>query len=91
MGEGDVKGVDVDNVTVSSGPSSVNVYNTDRRIHRTLEDRVEDLERMIYGEPKWSEIGLIKRQQRQLLLSQINVVINAIMLLLLVSYLFWIR
>lgn len=48
-----------------------------------------DLERLIYGEPKWSEPGMIRRQQRQLQYSQINMVLSTLMLLLLIALLIW--
>lgn len=83
-----VTGVDLENVQVSSGPSAVNVYNQGWE-KRSLEERVEDLERMIYGEPRWSEPGLIKRQQRQLWISQTNMAINIGTLVLLAVYLLW--
>ncbi len=90
--DGDVTGVDLEHVNVSSGPSSVNVYNNQqRRRHSSLslEDRVMDLERMVYGEERWSEPGLIKRQQRQLWISQANAVMNAITLIVIAVYLVW--
>jgi len=48
-----------------------------------------DLERLIYGESKWSEPGMIKRQQQQITISQINTALNAITLLTLVIYMLW--
>lgn len=60
-----------------------------QRSSYSLEDRVMDLERLIYGESKWSEPGLIKRQQRQLQISQINMTLNALMLLLLIAWMIW--
>lgn len=88
MPEGNVTGVDLQDVSVSSGQQNVNVYNQGRD-KRSLEERVEDLERMIYGEPRWSEPGLIKRQQRQLWISQVNMAINGLTLALLALYLLW--
>jgi hypothetical protein len=88
MPEGNVTGVDLQDVSVSSGQQNVNVYNQGRD-KRSLEERVEDLERMIYGEPRWSEPGLIKRQQRQLWVSQVNMAINGLTLALLALYLLW--
>lgn len=57
----------------------------------SLEDRVMDLERMVYGEKRWSEPGLIKRQQRQLWISQANMILNTITLVLLLLYAFLLR
>ncbi len=88
MPEGNVTGVDLQDVSVSSGQQNVNVYNQGRD-KRSLEERVEDLERMIYGEPRWSEPGLIKRQQRQLWVSQVNMAINGLTLALLALHLLW--
>lgn len=88
MPEGNVTGVDLQDVSVSSGQQNVNVYNQGRD-KRSLEERVEDLERMMYGEPRWSEPGLIKRQQRQLWVSQVNMAINGLTLALLALHLLW--
>lgn len=88
MPEGNVTGVDLQDVSVSSGQQNVNVYNQGRD-KRSLEERVEDLERMIYGEPRWSEPGLIKRQQHQLWVSQVNMAINGLTLALLALHLLW--
>lgn len=88
MPEGNVTGVDLQDVSVSSGQQNVNVYNQGRD-KRSLEERVEDLERMIYGEPRWSEPGLIKRQQRQLWVSQVNMAIDGLTLASLALYLLW--
>lgn len=88
MPEGNVTGVDLQDVSVSSGQQNVNVYNQGRD-KRSLEERVEDLERMIYGEPRWSEPGLIKRQQRQLWISQVNMALDGLTLALLALYLLW--
>ena len=60
-----------------------------QRSSLSLEDRVMDLERLIYGEPKWSEPGMIRRQQRQLQISQINMVLSMLMLLLLLAIMIW--
>jgi hypothetical protein len=82
---GDTTGVDLENVTVSSGPSSVNFYND--KSHRTLEDRLEDLERFMYGEARWNELGMIKRQQRQLQILQISLALNAWEVVMIVIFL----
>ncbi len=86
MSDNSVKGAEFDNVTVSSSPT-VNIY--DKQRSTTLEDRVMDLERLIYGESKWSEPGMIKRQQQQITISQINTALNAVTLLTLVIYMLW--
>ena len=86
MSDNSVKGAEFDNVTVG-GPTNVNIY--DKQRSTTLEDRVMDLERLIYGESKWSEPGMIKRQQQQITISQINTALNAITLLTLVIYMLW--
>lgn len=81
-----MKGAEFDNVTVG-GPTTVNVY--DKQRSTTLEDRVMDLERLIYGESKWSEPGMIKRQQRNLTISQINVALDFLMLVALLIFMLW--
>lgn len=86
MSDNSVKGAEFDNVTVG-GPTNVNIY--DKQRSTTLEDRVIDLERLIYGESKWSEPGMIKRQQQQITISQINTALNAITLLTLVIHMLW--
>lgn len=86
MSDNSVKGAEFDNVTVG-GPTNVNIY--DKQRSTTLEDRVMDLERLIYGESKWSEPGMIKRQQQQITISQINTALNAITLLTLVIHMLW--
>ena len=86
MSDNSVKGAEFDNVTVG-GPTNVNIY--DKQRSTTLEDRVMDLERLIYGESKWSEPGMIKRQQQQITISQINAALNAITLLTLVIHMLW--
>ncbi len=86
MSDNSVKGAEFDNVTVG-GPTNVNIY--DKQRSTTLEDRVMDLERLIYGESKWSEPGMIKRQQQQITISQINTALNAVTLLTLVIYMLW--
>lgn len=37
-----------------------------------------DLERLIYGEPRWNEPGMIKRLQHQLRVSQVSLALNAL-------------
>jgi hypothetical protein len=86
VSDNSVKGAEFDNVTVG-GPTNVNIY--DKQRSTTLEDRVMDLERLIYGESKWSEPGMIKRQQQQITISQINTALNAITLLTLIIYMLW--
>lgn len=86
MSDNSVKGAEFDNVTVG-GPTNVNIY--DKQRSTTLEDRVMDLERLIYGEPKWNEPGMIKRQQHNITISQINTALNAVTLLTLVIYMLW--
>ena len=86
MSDNSVKGAEFDNVTVSSSPT-VNIY--DKQRSTTLEDRVMDLERLTYGESKWSEPGMIKRQQQQITISQINTALNAITLLTLITHMLW--
>ena len=86
MSDNSVKGAEFDNVTVSSSPT-VNIY--DKQRSTTLEDRVMDLERLIYGESKWSEPGMIKRQQQQITISQTNTALNAITLLTLITHMLW--
>ena len=86
MSDNSVKGAEFDNVTVG-GPTNVNIY--DKQRSTTLEDRVMDLERLIYGESKWSEPGMIKRQQQQITISQISTALNAITLLTLVIHMLW--
>ena len=86
MSDNSVKGAEFDNVTVG-GPTNVNIY--DKQRSTTLEERVMDLERLIYGESKWSEPGMIKRQQQQITISQINTALNAITLLTLIIYMLW--
>jgi hypothetical protein len=70
----------------------INIYNDEEKLHRSrlsLEDRVMDLERLVYGESKWSEPGLIKRQQVHQRISQWNMVVNIAMFLLMLIYLVW--
>lgn len=86
MSDNSVKGAEFDNVTVG-GPTNVNIY--DKQRSTTLEDRVMDLERLIYGESKWSEPGMIKRQQRNLTISQINVALDFLMLVALLIFMLW--
>ena len=86
MSDNSVKGAEFDNVTVG-GPTNVNIY--DKQRSTTLEDRVMDLERLIYGESKWSEPGMIKRQQQQITIGQINTALNAITLLTLILHMLW--
>jgi len=86
VSDNSVKGAEFDNVTVG-GPTNVNIY--DKQRSTTLEDRVMDLERLIYGESKWSEPGMIKRQQQQITISQINTALNAITLLTLITHMLW--
>jgi len=86
VSDNSVKGAEFDNVTVSSSPT-VNIY--DKQRSTTLEDRVMDLERLIYGESKWSEPGMIKRQQQQITISQTNTALNAITLLTLITHMLW--
>jgi len=86
VSDNSVKGAEFDNVTVG-GPTNVNIY--DKQHSTTLEERVMDLERLIYGESKWSEPGMIKRQQQQITISQINTALNAITLLTLIIYMLW--
>lgn len=40
----------------------VNVYNTDRR-SQSLEERVEDLERYTFGDNRYDEVGMLRRQK----------------------------
>jgi hypothetical protein len=47
-----------------------------QRSNQSLEDRVLDLERLVYGEPRWQEPGMIKREQRQLYISHLNLALN---------------
>lgn len=42
-----------------------------------------DLEQIIYGEPRWHEVGMIKRQRTNLMISQINMVINCVNIIML--------
>ena len=69
----------------------INIYNDDERPqqHKSLEDRIMDMERVVYGEPRWSEPGLIKRQQKHLQISQWNMALNILMFLLLIAYVLW--
>lgn len=65
---GDVKGVDLEQVSVTSGPSTVNVYNDDKRpIQRSasLEQRVERLERATFGDDVIGLYGVIRQQRTQ--------------------------
>lgn len=62
--------------------------NRSRRNSQSLEDRVLDLERLIYGESRWNEPGMIKRQQRQLQISQTNLGLNVAGLVVIVLLLF---
>ena len=84
------------NVTIGKGNrqadynNRINIYNDDERPQqKSLEDRVMDMERIIYGEPRWSEPGLIKRQQKHLQVSQWNMALNTLMFLLLIAYVLW--
>lgn len=73
MSAGDVRGVDVEHVTVSSGPSAVNVYNDEYRPReKTLEEKVEALERYTYGDERSGEPGLLKAQRQSKWQSQLN-------------------
>lgn len=56
---------------------------------QSLEDRVLDLERLIYGEPRWQEPGMIKRQQRQLYISQLNLGLNVAGFIVLIAILLY--
>ena len=60
-----------------------------QRARLSIEDRVMDLERMVYGEIKWSEPGLIKRQQSHQRISQWNMAMSIATFLLLLAVLFW--
>lgn len=86
VSDNSVKGAEFDNVTVG-GPTTVNLY--DKQRSTTLEERVMDLERLIYGESKWSEPGMIRRQQQQITISQVNMALNAITLIALIIYMLW--
>lgn len=86
MSDNSVRGVDLEQVSVSSSPT-VNIY--DKQRSTTLEERVMDLERLIYGESKWSEPGMIRRQQQQITISQVNMALNAITLIALIIYMLW--
>lgn len=75
MSAGDVRGVDVEHVTVSSGPSSVNIYNdeyTSPQRRLTLEERVNALERYMYDDERSGEPGLLKAQKQSKWQSQLN-------------------
>lgn len=87
-----VTGVDLENVQVSSGPSSVNVYTT-QQDRRPLDQRVEELEQMVYGEPRWNEPGLIRRHQSQLRISRVSLGFNIAQFALMAGYLIyqWIK
>ena len=87
VSDNSVRGVDLEQVSVSSGQNTVNIY--DKQRSTTLEERVMDLERLIYGESKWSEPGMIRRQQQQITISQINIALNAITLIALIIYKLW--
>ncbi len=70
----------------------VNFGDDQGSLHRSRlshEDRIMDLERLIYGEPRWSEPGLIKRQQTHQRISQWNMALNVLMFVVLLAYLFW--
>ena len=95
--DGDV-GEEGRNVTVGKGNRQADYSNrvllnfgddhdSTHRSRLSIEERLTDLEQLIYGEIRWSEPGLIKRQQRQLIISQANMVLNVIMLLLIILYL----
>lgn len=65
-----------------------NTVNIDRhqhphREHLSVEERLMDLEQIIYGEPRWHEVGMIKRQRTNLMISQINMVINCVNIIML--------
>lgn len=93
MSDGDVRGVDLEHVNVSSGPSSVNIYNDEyvtpqRRL--TLEERVNALERYMYDDERSGEPGLLKAQKRQQWQSQLNSYLLVAVVILHVIQ-FWIK
>jgi hypothetical protein len=54
-----------------------------------VEDRLMDIERVVYGEPRWSEPGLIKRQQTHQRISQWNMALSIATFILLIAVFFW--
>ncbi len=58
-----------------------------RREHLSIEDRIRDMERYLYGDERAGEPGLIMRTRTQLRWSQANTVLLAIILMTLISML----
>ena len=88
-----IKGVDLESVTVSSGPSSVNIYNDEYRTPQrrlSIEERVNALERYMYDDERSGEPGLLKAQRRQQWQSQLNSYLLVAVVILNVIQ-FWIR
>lgn len=61
-------------------------FNDDHRYRqgRSLEDKVMDLERVVYGEPQWAEPGIIRRQKRQAVMSGAQTAMIFVVIVLLV-------
>lgn len=92
MSAGDVRGVDVEHVSVSSGPSSVNIYNdeyTSPQRRLTLEERVNALERYMYDDERSGEPGLLKAEKQSRWLSQLNTYMLIGVILLLIVQMFY--
>lgn len=62
-------------------------FNDDYRQPHTssLEERVTDLEQVIYGEKRWSEPGMIRRQQQQTMLTISNTLLLIVVIILMLS------
>lgn len=92
MSAGDVRGVEVEHVSVSSGPSSVNIYNdeyTSPQRRLTLEERVNALERYMYDDERSGEPGLLKAEKQSRWLSQLNTYMLIGVILLLIVQMFY--
>jgi hypothetical protein len=66
----------------------VNFGDNRDRHNASVEDRLRDLERYMFGDNRYGEPGMIRRQQQQLLVSQINMGMNVIIVLALAALLF---
>ena len=70
------------------GRDRINIdFSEHHRKQSTLEERVMDLERMVYGEKRWAEPGLIRRMKRTQITMTVNVGVSVSILLLLLLYL----
>ena len=66
--------------------NKVNIDLSDHHTpHRSLEDRVMDIERLLYGEPRFADLGIIRRQKRIQVMGLIHIGISLLMLVLILT------